>query len=154
MLDDQDETDGKLEPPSGSDDEKETSIDSKDNMNKNEASSLVDNTHASSLVQYRSVHELETILIFDLCALSEIATSKSAILRVRLRPCSWALLGIFISAETSFHSFGLWRLLLCKYKSNGFYFKGNSNSMILKCYIHLVAFIWIADISGLVCYYY
>ena len=90
MLDGQDETDGKLEPPSGSDDEKQTSIDPEDNMNKNEASSLVDNTHASSLVQYRSVHELETILIFDLCALSEIATSKSAILRVRLRPCSWA----------------------------------------------------------------
>lgn len=88
MLDGQDETDGKLEPPSGSDDEKQTSIDPEDNMNKNEASSLVDNTHASSLVQYRSVHELETILIFDLCALSEIATSKSAILRVRLRPCS------------------------------------------------------------------
>ena len=88
ILDDQDETDGKLEPPSGSDDEKETSIDPEDNTNKIEASSLVDNTHASSLVQYRSVHELETILIFDLCALSEIATSKSAILRVRLRPCS------------------------------------------------------------------
>lgn len=42
------------------------------------------NTYGSNLVQWRSAHELESIVIFDLCALSEIATSKSAILRVRV----------------------------------------------------------------------
>ena len=40
------------------------------------------NGNETNLVSYRSSYELETILIFDLCALSEIATSKSAILRV------------------------------------------------------------------------
>ena len=42
------------------------------------------NTSISNMVQWRSAHELESIVIFDLCALSEIATSKSAILRVRV----------------------------------------------------------------------
>lgn len=44
------------------------------------------NTYGSNFVQWRSAHELESIVIFDLCALSEIATSKSAILRVRVLP--------------------------------------------------------------------
>ncbi|XP_020622722.1 serine/threonine-protein kinase SMG1-like [Orbicella faveolata] len=44
------------------------------------------NSSVSNLVQWRSAHELESIVIFDLCALSEIATSKSAILRVRVLP--------------------------------------------------------------------
>lgn len=41
----------------------------------------------TSLASFRSSYELETIIIFDLCALSEIATSKSAILRVRINCC-------------------------------------------------------------------
>jgi len=44
------------------------------------------NSPANNLEQWRSAHELESIVIFDLCALSEIATSKSAILRVRVLP--------------------------------------------------------------------
>lgn len=41
----------------------------------------------TSPASFRSSYELETIIIFDLCALSEIATSKSAILRVSINCC-------------------------------------------------------------------
>lgn len=51
------------------------------------------NANETNLVSYRSSYELETILIFDLCALSEIATSKSAILRLwKLSPSPFQLL--------------------------------------------------------------
>lgn len=47
----------------------------------------------TSLASFRSSYELETIIIFDLCALSEIATSKSAILRLwKLSPSPFQLL--------------------------------------------------------------
>ena len=83
-LDTCDETDSKLEPQQSSDNNKETSVNPEDKNIQNGASNLTENIYATSMVQCRSIHELETILIFDLCALSEIATSKSAILRVRL----------------------------------------------------------------------
>lgn len=58
-----------------------------DDLNRDVQSGAVNvekNNPVSNLVQCRSAHELESIVIFDLCALSEIATSKSAILRVRV----------------------------------------------------------------------
>ena len=71
-------TDSKLEPQSS----KEESPDDPDHDIQSEALNVEENAPGTSLVQCRSAHELESILIFDLCALSEIATSKSAILRV------------------------------------------------------------------------
>ena len=41
----------------------------------------------TSPASFQSSYKLETIIIFDLCALSEIATSKSAILRVSINCC-------------------------------------------------------------------
>ena len=75
--------DSKLEPQSIVNNEEETT-DDPDKDIQSEAMNLNENIPGSSLVQYQSAHELECIIIFDLCALSEIATSKSAILRVRV----------------------------------------------------------------------
>ena len=58
-----------------------------DDLDRDLQSETVDvekNNPVINLVQWRSVYELESIVIFDLCGLSEIATSKSAILRVRV----------------------------------------------------------------------
>ena len=55
-------------------------------------------TDGSNPGQWRSAHELESIVIFDLCALSEIATSKSAILRVRVLP-------LFVTCKHRWNSF-------------------------------------------------
>lgn len=73
--------DSKLEPQSINSNKEETP-DDKDIQS--EAITLEETTPGSSLGQCQSAHELESIIIFDLCALSEIATSKSAILRVRV----------------------------------------------------------------------
>ena len=63
---------------------KEETTDDLDRDLQSETVDVEKNTPVSKLVQWRSVYELESIVIFDLCALSEIATSKSAILRVRV----------------------------------------------------------------------
>ena len=81
MVQMEDGTDSNSESQSSSSNAKETSTDSDVG-----ALNLDENSCATNPVAYRSSHELQTILIFDLCALSEIATSKSAILRVRRCP--------------------------------------------------------------------
>ena len=81
MLQSDDGTDNKLEPQSSTSNITEVSAESEI---QSETPNLDKNAHDISLVCYRSSYELETIVIFDLCALSEIATSKSAILRVRV----------------------------------------------------------------------
>jgi len=63
---------------------KEETTDDLDRDLQSETVDVEKNTPVSNPVQWRSVYELESIVIFDLCALSEIATSKSAILRVRV----------------------------------------------------------------------
>ena len=63
---------------------KEETTDDLDRDLQSETVDVEKNTPVINLVQWRSVYELESIVIFDLCALSEIATSKSAILRVRV----------------------------------------------------------------------
>lgn len=63
---------------------KEETTDDLDRDLQSETVDVEKNTPVSNLVQWRSAYELESIVIFDLCALSEIATSKSAILRVRV----------------------------------------------------------------------
>ena len=78
-------SDSKLEPQSISSN-KEEGEDDPDKDIQSGAVNLEENSPVSSLVQCQSAHELESIIIFDLCALSEIATSKSAILRVRVTP--------------------------------------------------------------------
>ena len=93
MLQSDNGTDNKLEIPSNSSNIKEVSTESEI---QSETSDLDKNAHDINLVCYRSSYELETILIFDLCALSEIATSKSAILRVRM----WLYLKINCYYET------------------------------------------------------
>jgi len=66
---------------------KEETTDDQDRAIQNGTVTVEQNSPVSNLVQWRSAYELESIVIFDLCALSEIATSKSAILRVRVYPC-------------------------------------------------------------------
>ena len=52
-------------------------------VSNNDMQDSAEKTDSKSAVVFRSSQELESIIIFDLCALSEIATSKSAVLRVK-----------------------------------------------------------------------
>jgi len=81
-LQNNDGTDNKLESQSITCNKDESVVPDKDIQS--EASNPADTGRDISLMQCHSSHELETIIIFNLCALSEIATSKSAILRVRV----------------------------------------------------------------------
>lgn len=92
--------DSKLEPQSSSHNEEAGSADPDQDVQSGTLS-REENSPGPSLVQLRSVHELESILIFDLCALSEIATSKSAILRVR----GSKILSIFLVTKCIYTSF-------------------------------------------------
>lgn len=83
MLQSRDGADSKSDPQASSNNNKETGVDPDKDI-QNGTSNLDESAGDTSPVQCHSSHELETILIFDLCALSEIATSKSAILRVRV----------------------------------------------------------------------
>ena len=76
--------DSKSELQLSNNNNKEETTDDLDRDLQSESVDVEKNTPVSKLVQWRSVYELESIVIFDLCALSEIATSKSAILRVRV----------------------------------------------------------------------
>ena len=83
MLQSRDGADSKSDPQASSNNNKETGVDPDKDIQSG-TSNLDESAGGTSPVQCHSSHELETILIFDLCALSEIATSKSAILRVRV----------------------------------------------------------------------
>lgn len=76
--------DSKSELQLSNNNNKEETTDDLDRDLQSETVDVEKNTPVINLVQWRSVYELESIVIFDLCALSEIATSKSAILRVRV----------------------------------------------------------------------
>lgn len=75
-------SDSNLEPLTSSSNEETGSLNADKDM-QSDALNAEGSTPVPIPVQVQSSHELESIIIFDLCALSEIATTKSAVLRVR-----------------------------------------------------------------------
>ena len=75
-------SDSNLEPLTSSSNEETGSLNADKDM-QSDALNTEGSTPVPIPVQVQSSHELESIIIFDLCALSEIATTKSAVLRVR-----------------------------------------------------------------------